>query len=60
MGTFSADYISYAKAIYKNAIQAYHYKGYDKKSQIDKNTSIKNLSASVVKFLNETIMSKIL
>ena len=49
----SADYISYAKAIYKNAIQAYHYKGYDKKSQIDKNASVKNLSASVLKFLNK-------
>jgi len=48
----SADYISYAKAIFKNAIEAYHYKGYDKKSQINKTDSVNNLSESISTFLN--------
>lgn len=48
----AADYMSYAKAIYKNAIEAYHYKGCDKKSLINKNTSVNNLSTSIIKFLD--------
>jgi len=47
----SSDYISYAKAIYKNSVFAYHYVGYDKKSKIDKDNSILNLSESINNYL---------
>lgn len=47
-----ADYLSYAKAIYQNAIMAYHYKGYDTKSKIEKEDTVQNLSESIIKFLN--------
>ncbi len=46
-----ADYLGYAKAIQKNAIYAYHYKGYDKKSNISKDDSVKNLSSSIISFI---------
>jgi hypothetical protein len=43
-----SDYYSYVKAIYRNSIQAYHYKGYDVKSKIDKPTCIRNLTQSII------------
>ena len=48
----SADYYNYARAIYKNSILAYHYKGYDKKSRIEKTDCVINLVNSIDQFLN--------
>jgi hypothetical protein len=43
-----ADYLSYVRAVYSNSIVAYHYKGYDEKSAMKKEESVKNICSSII------------